>query len=154
MHKTAILTGKRVFGFSCFSDGLAATSVLLSYEAEKAVKHLSTVNYEICWKVFLPVSQYMLILSLHSWMWGCNGLKIWDEQGWFMPVHVTVQFNLTAHLEKKRKWRMCVISARSCCYLQPLHCWFFLFFFSGTHGSLSLCRPNCCPASSRTAAHR
>lgn len=41
MAKTATLTEKLVFGFRYFSDGLAAMSVLLSYEAEKAAKHLS-----------------------------------------------------------------------------------------------------------------
>lgn len=45
-HTTCInhLTEKLVFGFSCFSDGLAGTSVLLSYEAEKAVRHLSSYS--------------------------------------------------------------------------------------------------------------
>lgn len=41
MQQTAVLTGKLVFGLRYFSDGLAATSLPLSYEAEKAVKHLS-----------------------------------------------------------------------------------------------------------------
>lgn len=45
-----------------------------------------------------------------------------------MPVHVTVQFNLTAHLdeeEEEEKTCVCAISARPCCYLQPLCCLFF-----------------------------
>lgn len=41
MHETAILTGKCVFGIRCFGDGLVASPVLLSYEAERAIKHLS-----------------------------------------------------------------------------------------------------------------
>lgn len=41
MQQTAVLTGKLVVGLRYFSDGLAATSLPLSYEAEKAVKHLS-----------------------------------------------------------------------------------------------------------------
>lgn len=38
------LREKPVLGFTWFSDGLAATSVLLSYEAETAVKHLSSYS--------------------------------------------------------------------------------------------------------------
>lgn len=44
-----------------------------------------------------------------------------------MPVHATAQFNLTARLEKKekrkRRRRLCVMSARSC-HLQLLSCLF------------------------------
>lgn len=64
-----------------------------------------------------------------------------------MPVHVTVQFNLTAHLEKKKKQfvrgLVVIYSAR------VVFC-----FFLGTHDSLPLCRPNCCPAPSGAATHR
>lgn len=65
-----------------------------------------------------------------------------------MPVHVAVQFNLTARLEKnKRQFVRGLVVIYSAC----VGCF---FFFSGAHDSLPLCRPNCCPAPPRAATHR
>lgn len=68
-----------------------------------------------------------------------------------MPVHVTVQFNLTAHLEEETAG---VCNLCEALLLFTALVLSFFFFFSGTHDSLSLCRPNCCPAPSGTQTHR